>query len=93
MDNLLKLKSLICYFCANWKLLVHLLFRTYHFGTNNEWWSEHRSLFGLPLAKRFNIIRNFRLARFRATACHFIPPKEQLLLFPKHSDYKKDNDV
>lgn len=36
-----------------WKLFAHLLFRTYHFGVNNEWWVSWPSRFGLPINQRF----------------------------------------
>lgn len=76
------------YIAANWKLFTHVLFRTYRFGVNNEWWSRYDSLFGLPYSKRWHLVENYRMARFRSVACHFIGPEEQLLMFPRHTDYK-----
>jgi hypothetical protein len=76
------------YIAANWKLFVHVLLRTYRFGVNNEWWSRYDSLFGLPYTQRWHLIENYRHARFRAVACHFIGPEEQRLMFPRHTDYK-----
>lgn len=79
----------LIFLVANWKMVIHLLFQTYHFGVNNEWWSRHRSVFGAPWRERFHLIRNYRMMRFRACACHFIGPSEQLALFPSHSDYRE----
>lgn len=56
------------YIKYNWKLVIHLLFRTYHFGVNNNWWNDGRAFFGLPICKfeRWHIVNNYRRMRFRA---------------------------
>lgn len=49
----------------NWKLMIHLLFRTYHFGVNNQWWEPYRSIFGLPFHRRWHIISQYKGIKFR----------------------------
>jgi hypothetical protein len=73
--------SRLRYLADNWKLIVHLLLRTYRFGVNNHWWCSYRSIFGLPWHRRFRLIQSYRMARFRAVACHFVGPETQRLLF------------
>lgn len=34
------------YYLQHWKLAVHLIFSTYYFGVNNQWWSRHPSMLG-----------------------------------------------
>jgi hypothetical protein len=74
--NLKGIKFLI----LNWKLGIHLLFRTYYFGVNNKWWFNHRSIFGLPLSKRFaikQIIESYKGMIFRITSCYFLETETQ----------------
>jgi hypothetical protein len=33
-------KNTIKFVKENWKLGIHIMFRTKHFGTNNKWWEE-----------------------------------------------------
>jgi len=55
------------YILDNWKLITHLLFGTYHFGVNNEWWCpSYRSMFGLPWYKRWHLINRYKEMKFRA---------------------------
>lgn len=35
-----------------WRLSVHLIFKTKHFGVNNEWWSVHPAPIGWSCAER-----------------------------------------
>lgn len=67
----------------NWKMSIHLLLGTKRFGVNNKWWSDFDSLFGIPWYKRTprRIITNYKLARFRAIACHFITDETKRILF------------
>ena len=68
------------YYKKNWKLMVHLMFRTYKFGVNNDWWfTGGSSMFGYPWYKKiWMIVRirpfiyNLKCIYFRAVACHFI---------------------
>lgn len=60
------MKFKIMYMAANWKQIIHLLFRTYRFGVNNSWWSEFDSMFGLPFSQRWHLIKQYRGMRFRA---------------------------
>lgn len=67
------------YFRENWKQGVHLIFHTKRFGVNNRWWNHEDGLFGWPtwkivisIIKIRPIIRNYKLMKFRAAACHFV---------------------
>lgn len=53
---------------GNWRLVIHLLFSTYHFGVNNQTWAAFPSMFGRPIIIRFNpfqIIENYGMMKFR----------------------------
>ena len=63
----------------NWKLIIHLLFRTYRFGVNNEWRSSFDSIFGLPIRKRFHLIQNIRMMKIRGFDLYFLAPSERKL--------------
>ena len=69
------------YFLKNWKLITHLIFRTYKFGVNNKWWCEYQSLFGLSYHKRFNLLRNYKMMKFRVFACHFLSDEEKNIIY------------
>ena len=45
----LKMIKKINYILENWKMIVHLLFKTQRFGVNNLLWSSHPSVFGTAL--------------------------------------------
>ncbi len=68
----------------NWKLIIHLLFKTNRFGVNNQWSSNFDSMFGgwtvwqrITNTLRIKpIIFNYRFAKYRATSCGFLT-KEQ----------------
>ena len=65
LDNI---KYRLQLFKESWKLVIHLLFSTYHFGVNNDTWVRWRSMFGRPILTRFwlpTIISNYRLMKFR----------------------------
>lgn len=76
------LKNRAVFFAGNWKLCVHLLLGTQHFGVNNEWWSSFPSTnFGLPgwrillnIVTIRPLIHRYRAARFRATQLGFLHP-------------------
>ena len=72
------------YVLQNWKLILHLLFRTYRFGVNNEWWSKFPSIFGLPVWKRWHLIDRYVEIRFRAEI-GFVPMDDFKVLFPRYS--------
>jgi len=69
------------YFFKNWKLIIHLIFRTYKFGVNNNWWCEHHSIFGLPWYKRFEFLKNYKMMKFRVFACHFLTDDEKKIIY------------
>jgi len=61
------------YLKDNWKLIIHLFFRTKYFGVNNQWQSTFPSIFGWSWRQRIwgiitilPIIDNYRAMRFRA---------------------------
>lgn len=67
------------YYKKNWKLGVHLIFRTKRFGVNNELWSHFDAILGQPFWRIIlniilirPIIINYQTMKFRATACHFV---------------------
>ena len=60
------------YSMRHWKLIFHLLFRTYRFGVDNKWWADFDSIFGLPWAQRWHLLREYRAMRFRANSCYFV---------------------
>ncbi len=82
MENLLfKIK----YMLDNWRLLMHLFFRTYHFGVNNLSREPHRSLFGLPFYKAImRLVLNYKMMRVRAFI-GFIPLNDAIRLFPGYA--------
>lgn len=65
-------------------MIIHVMFCTYHFGVNNKWWWEHRSIFGKPWHKRFNLIINYEMARFRACHVYFVDEETANMLFPRY---------
>jgi len=99
-----KVSFRIRYFIANWKLILHLLFRTKRFGVNNEWWSEFDSIFGWSNKEKLKaalkikpIIRNYRMMYVRS-ALGFIPWYDFMMIVPKRQfkrmypdrDYNKE---
>ena len=77
-------KQAIIYYEKNWKMFVHLLFRTKRFGVNNKWWNEYDSIFGLPtgiiiwrIITIGPLIIEWRKIKFRAIACHFMTDEEK----------------
>lgn len=80
---------MITYFVQNWKLGVHLLFRTRRFGVNNKWTAPFDSLFGVSRKRIIcdiltvrPILRNHKMMRFRAIECGFVPGEESRMLWP-----------
>lgn len=76
------------YFSKNWKIGVHLLFRTKHFGVNNEWWVKWDSLFGWSNKKKIwgiitirPIIDNWRAMKYRSGVCHFLSDETYRLIY------------
>lgn len=56
-----------------WKLAIHLICKTKHFGVNNEWWSKHPSPVGWSCRKRLwgmltvmPIVRNYQSLKVRS---------------------------
>ena len=76
------IKNRVIFFQKNWKLCVHLLLGTRHFGVNNQWWSSFPSFcFGLPrwrilmnLVMILPLIRRYRQAKYRAKTLGFLHP-------------------
>ena len=76
------------FFKKNWKLGVHLLFRTKRFGVNNKRWSEFDSIFGWSNKRKFisvlkirPIINNYKEMKFRAGACHFMNDEDYKITY------------
>jgi len=80
--------KVIKYAATNWKVFVHLLLRTRHFGVNNRWWENgYDSLWGLPLYKIlwrivrvYPLIHEYYALKFRIVHNKFLP-FEELKLF------------
>ncbi len=90
-------KERIKYFAKNWKLGVHLLFRTKHFGVNNKRWADWDSMFGWSNRKKiisilliYPIIENYRCMKFRAGACHFMSDESYELAFGEKKTKRLD---
>lgn len=77
----------IKYLAENWKLVVHLMFRTKRFGVNNQWWASFDSMWGYSFLGKVrhvlsikSLVNEYQMMRFRATACHFIPDDEKEIM-------------
>ncbi|WP_041273353.1 hypothetical protein [Desulforapulum autotrophicum] len=75
----------ISYILENWKMIVHLLFKTRRFGVNNLTWSSHPSVFGtaLPLGLG-RAFKNYQMMKIRAFS-GFIPLNDAIEIFPYHA--------
>ncbi|MEA2061423.1 MAG: hypothetical protein U9P10_13140 [Thermodesulfobacteriota bacterium] len=83
------MKQKIKYILDNWKLIIHLLFKTKHFGVNNTFWFPHDSIFSSEKSKRFTqVVKNYKMMRIRSFS-GFIPLNDAIELFP---DYAKKNN-
>ena len=79
----------ICFALAHWRIGVHLVLRTRHFGVNNLWWEgRFQSVLGKPLWKIllrmvlvYPLVRDYRFVRVRMTAMGMIHPDESAVLF------------
>jgi hypothetical protein len=63
----------IHYITKNWKLILHILIKTKHFGVNNHWWQKHPSCIGIAWYKQvinliliYPIVQNYYAMRMRA---------------------------
>ena len=74
----------IKYLKDNWKLVIHLLFRTYYFGVDNERKARTPSIFGKPMNERWKVVRHYKEMRMRAFM-GFIPNVDACMLFPFHA--------
>lgn len=75
------------YMLDNWKIFIHLLFRTKRFGVNNHWWNYFDSGFGLPWYKIiirilliYPLFETYTEIKFRAIACSFLSEKTNKLI-------------
>ena len=82
------------YVLSNWKIVIHLVFRTKRFGVNNEWRSDFDSLFGYSWKKILwmvitvrPFIINYQAMKFRVIACHFLGDEIKRLF--GWAEYKK----
>ena len=61
----------------HWKVCVHLLLGTRRLGVNNQRVVGFDSLFGnQAYRKPWLILRNYRMAKYRATSCGFLTREE-----------------
>lgn len=77
------MKKKINYMLENWKMIVHLLFKTKRFGVNNLLWSNQPSIFGSPLGIT-RTLKNYRMMKVRAFS-GFIPLNDAIEIFPHHA--------
>lgn len=56
-----------------WRLAIHLMFKTQHFGVNNQWWARHPSAIGWSCRQRvwgiltiMPIVRNYQSMKVRS---------------------------
>ncbi len=76
---------------AHWRLGVHLVLRTRHFGVNNRWWEgRFASVLGKPLwlvvlrvLLIYPLLRDMHFVRVRMTAMGMVHP-DQCRMFGKH---------
>jgi len=80
-------KKHLKFYHKNWKIFLHLLFRTKRFGVNNKKWEEFDSPFGLPtrqiiwrIIRIRPLIEEYKMIKFRAVACHFMTDEEKSLM-------------
>lgn len=75
----------ITYLLENWKMIIHLIFKTKHFGVNNLPWSSHPSVFGSTFPPGvFRVLKNYRMIKIRAFS-GFIPLNDAIEMFPLHA--------
>lgn len=80
-------KELLIYMKENWKISIHLFFRTKRFGVNNKWWCDFDSRFGISIWKRLwwsitivPLKTNLFWIIFRSRACWFLTTEQNKLL-------------
>lgn len=87
------LKVRVRFFLANWKLGVHLIFRTKHFGVNNKWWFRYESIMGWPLWKIIwsvvtikGLVGNLKGVQRRAETVHLLDCKSFRLMYGREKE-------
>ncbi|WP_245534979.1 hypothetical protein [Thiomicrospira cyclica] len=77
-----------------WRLAVHLIFKTQHFGVNNQWWSRYPSAIGWTWSQRMigvltimPIVRNYQSLKVRSRI-GWMPDAEATALFGKDPHFK-----
>ena len=66
-------------------MIIHLLFRTSHFGVNNKSWSSRASVFGAPgIQGLLRVRQNYEMMKIRAFS-GFIPLNEAIKMFPRYA--------
>ncbi|MCP3926605.1 MAG: hypothetical protein GY714_28935 [Desulfobacterales bacterium] len=79
------MKFRIDYYLENWKMGFHLVFRTDHFGVNNDLWQKNKSLFGKSILKSIlTFWTNYKMMKIRAFS-GFIPLNDAIRLFPGYA--------
>lgn len=73
MNNMTNLRVKIAFMRQYWRLAVHLILKTKHFGVNNQWWSSHPSPVGWSCGQRLwgivtllPILRNYQSMMVRS---------------------------
>lgn len=77
-----------------WRLAIHLIFKTQHFGVNNQWWSHHPSAIGWTWMQRLigvvtvmPILRNYQSLKVRSRI-GWMTEEEASALFGKDPHFK-----
>ncbi len=80
------LSTRLTYARQYWRLAIHLVFKTKHFGVNNLWWSTQPSAIGWHCAQIFwgiltimPIVRNYQSLKVRS-CLGWLPESECLAL-------------
>lgn len=83
------------YIKENWKMILHLLFKTRRFGVNNALWAQpfQKSLFSLPFPMGVaQIFKNYQMMKIRAFS-GFIPLNHAIEIFPDHAKRHKYHPI
>jgi hypothetical protein len=75
-------KTRVTFAMHYWKLAWHLIFKTKHFGVNNQWWSSHASPIGWSCTQKLWALitvvplwRNYQSMKVRS-CLGWLPPAD-----------------
>ena len=87
-------KDRLGFYCEQWKLGAHLVFRTKRFGVNNGWWSYFdSSTFGISWRQRVwmiltvrPFIKNLKGLWYRSKGCYIMTSRQYALAYGRKQD-------